>query len=360
MGLLPPPAVRPSTRRMPARWLLLGLSVSVLLSGLISLRLGSLPIPLPAFWEALLGHPRELVHGIIVWQLRVPRVLGGVCVGAALATSGLLLQSLLRNPLAGPSVLGVSAGASLGVATVVFAGGGMVGASALADAGVFDGGLRIGAASLGALAVTAVVLGITLWVRDPVLVLIVGLMISHLTLAAVGLWQYYSAPEQLREFLVWSFGSLGAIQPRHLGLLCGLTLAGVLGAWLLARPLNALGFGEAYAQQLGVPLMRIRLWVILLTSLLTGLVTALAGPIGFVGIAVPHLTRGLYPSSDHWRLVPLNALMGALVLGICDAIAQAPGYATLLPLNVVTALVGAPVVVWVILRQHNRPTAFSA
>lgn len=336
-----------------ARGWLAGLVVAVGVASVGSLALGSVLLPPRAVLAALVGQAQDPLHHLLVYELRLPRVLGALAVGAALGVAGLLLQTLLQNPLAGPGVLGISAGASLGVAFVVFAGG----SSMAVAGGLWQSGARVGAAFVGAGVATAGVVLLAARVRDSVVLLIAGLMLGHLLGGLVGLWQYYSAPEKLKEYLVWSLGSLGGLQRTELPYLYLPIGVGLLGALALASPLNALVLGEAYGQTLGVPLRRVRIAVVALTSLLTAAVTAFAGPIGFVGIAVPHLARALYPHPDHYRLIPLCACLGALVVVVCDAIAQAPGYATVLPLSIVTALVGAPVVVWVLLRKPLPPPA---
>jgi len=214
-------------------------------------------------------------------------------------------------------------------------------------------------ASLGSGLVLLLVLSIAGRLRDNVILLIVGVMIGTITLSVVSIWQYFSQPEQLQEYLMWTFGSLGGVIQSHLYVLAGVVALGLLLAFTSSKALNVLLLGENYARTMGLTVGRSRLLILVSTSLLTGSITAFCGPIGFVGIAVPHITRSLLDTSDHRILIPATCLVGSALLLICDGIAQLPGTQAVLPINVVTSLLGAPVVIWIIVRRNNLRSAFS-
>ncbi len=337
-----------SGRRRPfAVLLLLLLAVAVLL--VLHLAAGSVSIPPDQVFEVLRGgQPREPSWRLIVLDLRLPRALTALLAGAALAVSGLLMQTLFRNPLAGPYVLGLSAGASLGVALVVLASG--AGLGLLAGAGGAVG--TVVAASLGALAVLAMVMAASRRVSTLTL-LILGVLIGYAAGALVTLLLHWSAAERVQAYLTWTFGSFGGVTRQQLWILAPALALGLVIAGLAAKPLNALMLGERYARSLGLAVAAARLWVILATALLAGTVTAFCGPVGFLGVAVPHLGRGLLASSDHRLLLPAVALTGSAVALLADLLAQMPGREGVLPLNAVTALVGTPVIAWVILRRRS-------
>lgn len=341
-------------RHSLGRWGMLGLlGVGLVAAFILHLTMGSVAIPAVEVVAILTGEASsQPVWEAIVWELRLPRGLTAVLAGAALSVSGLQMQTLFRNPLVGPAILGISAGASLGVALVVFGSGGVV-IGTLTAWGLGGSGLVVLAATCGAAGVLLLVLAMALRVRDNVALLLVGIMVSHLTVALVSLWQYFSHPERIREFLVWTFGSLGRVTGEQLVLLTGVVGAGMVLSLGLSKPLNLMLLGEHYARSLGIRIVPARLGIILATSLLAGSVTAFCGPIGFVGIAVPHLARGLIQTSDHRWLTPGAGLLGALLLLLCDTVAQLPGSPMALPINAVTALVGAPVVLGLILRRRR-------
>lgn len=326
----------------------------------LDVAVGSVTIPMREVVTIVFGGTSTEPAWInIVQKIRLPKAMTAVLVGMALSVGGLQMQTLFRNPLAGPSVLGVTAGASLGVAAVMLASGSAATLMGIRQFGLSGSWLLVMAATLGAAAVLGLVLLISLRVRDYVVVLIVGLMVGNLTLALVSLWQYFSAPAEIQDYLLWTFGSLGGVTQAQLW-----TLALVVGLGLLltlgtVKPLNALLLGEEYARTLGLTVRRIRLLIIAATSLLAGSVTAFCGPIGFIGIAVPHLARALFHTADHRVLLPATALIGAALMLLCDVIAQWPGSATALPINAITALFGSPVVIWVILRRRHLKSHFA-
>jgi iron complex transport system permease protein len=343
----------PLTEFHPGRQrFLLGMLALVLIGVLLlSLAVGSVTIPLPDIMAILTGgEPTKASWTHIVLAFRLPKALTAVLAGAALAVSGLQMQTLFRNPLADPFILGISAGASFGVALVVLSTGAATGFLAsmglLSDLGV------IGAAIAGSGMVTGLVMIIARRVRHAMTLLILGLMMGYATSALVSVLIYFSVPEQIQAYIAWTFGSFGGVTGRQLWILAPLVCLGLGLAWLLAKPLNALLLGEAYAHSMGVPIRQVRFWIIVGASVLAGAVTAYCGPIGFLGVAIPHLCRALFNTSDHQVLVPATMLMGGLVALLADMVAGVPGSQMILPLNAITALVGAPVVVWIVLRRH--------
>ncbi|MEQ9440905.1 MAG: iron ABC transporter permease [Cyclobacteriaceae bacterium] len=346
-------------RRLPlAAWLLI-LGVGVIVTGIADIAWGSVPIPVAEVFRLLVGKKTDSeIWSNILFKIRIPKAVTALLAGMALSVSGLQLQTLFRNPLAGPSVLGITAGASLGVATVMLASGQSATLYAIQQSGIGQGWLLVGAASGGAALVMLLILAVSLRISDNIVLLIIGIMFSNITLSVVSIWQYFSQPEQIRDYLLWTMGSLGSVTTDHLRILLPLTLLGVLGTFLLSKNLNGLLLGEQYARSMGLPLLGTRIGIIVVTSVLVGLVTGFCGPIGFIGIAVPHLVRSLFNTTDHRWLIPGCCLMGALVLLVCDLISQWPGSAWVLPINAITALLGSPVVIWVILRRRNLRAHF--
>ncbi|GAB2724029.1 iron(III) ABC transporter permease [Hymenobacter frigidus] len=354
------PAVAPVVRRSRTAGLLLALLGLVALAFVLDIALGPVRIPLPAVVRILLGQPTDTPAWVfIVQQIRLPKALTALAVGSGLAVSGLQMQTLFRNPLAGPSALGLTAGAALGVAAVMMAGGSVVGSYAIRTLGLGGSWGLVLAATTGAALVMGLVLVLSARVRDNVVLLIVGLMIASVTGAIVSLWQYFSAPEQIQEYLLWTFGSVGGVTGRQLAVLATVVAVGLGLAFASAKPLNALLLGENYARSMGLSVGRSRTLIIASTSLLAGAITAFCGPIGFVGLAVPHLVRALLRTADHRVLLPGSCLAGAALTLGCDCLAQLPGSQTALPLSVVTSLLGAPVVLWVVLRRSNIRSSFS-
>lgn len=319
---------------------------------LLSLTLGSVKIPLADILTILAGgEPARATWTTIVWQFRLPKAVTAVLAGAALAVSGLQMQTLFRNPLAGPFVLGINAGASLGVALVVLAVG-ATGSTLLAGLGIPTDFTIVTAATLGAALVMGLVLAFARRVETMTL-LILGLMFSYAVSAVVSILLYFSLPERIQAYLSWTFGSFGGVTWSQMRVMLPAVMVGLLIGWLLAKSLNALLLGENYAQTMGVDTQRTRWWVVLSTAVLAGTVTAFCGPIVFLGVAVPHLARSLLGTSDHRVLVPACLLLGAIIALIADLIAQLPGSQLVLPLNAVMALMGVPVVMWVILRRNS-------
>lgn len=331
----------------------------VLVFFLLNIALGSVDIPLKDIVQILAGGESENpAWGKILINIRIPRAVTAILAGSALSVGGLEMQTLFRNPLAGPSVLGITAGASLGVAIVMLAGGTITSIFAIQQLSMAGSWLIILAASLGSAAVLLLILLISIRIRDNVTLLIIGLMVGNITIALVSIWQYFSSPEQIQDYLIWTFGSLGGVPLEQLWILLVVAVAGGGLALLMSKSLNGLLLGENYARSMGLSVSTSRIWIIVSTSLLAGGITAFCGPIGFVGIAVPHLTRSLLGTNEHRVLIPGTLLMGALLLLVCDIVAQMPGSTATLPISAVTSLVGSPVVIWVIVQRKNLRASF--
>ena len=349
----------PTQRTVPASTRLrpwVGLVLGGTLVGLfiLDIALGSVAIPPGDVLAILLGKATDSpAWTSIVTQIRLPRAVTAILAGAALSVGGLLMQTLFRNPLAGPSVLGITSGASLGVALVTLTTGSTVTTFAVQSLGLSQGWLVMLAATAGAAFVLLLILWVSFRVRDYVVLLIVGLMVGNITLSLVGIGQYFSQPEQIQNYVLWTLGSLSGVTPRHLPLLLPVIGSGIVLSFLSSKWLNALLLGENYARSLGLNMGQARALIITTTSILAGAITGFCGPIGFVGIAVPHLARALLNTSNHFVLVPGVVLTGAIVMLGCDIISQVPGSQTVLPINAITALVGSPVVIWVILRNRR-------
>lgn len=333
--------------------LLLVMGVVLCLLLLLSLALGSVEIPIDQVLTALIGgETDQAAWASIVLKFRLPKTLTAMLAGMALGVSGLMMQTYFRNPLAEPFVLGVSSGASLGVALVVLSTG-ATGVAMIAGLGFSGDLLLTTAAGLGAGATMALVLMVAVKVRSNLTLLILGLMFGYLVASLVSLLLYFALPERIQAYINWTFGSFSGVTTDQLPILAIFVTAGLLLAAIMVKPLNALLLGEDYARSMGINLRRTRLAIVLATALLVSAVTAFCGPIAFVGIAVPHLCRGILRSSDHRILMPATCLVGGIVALVAALIAEMPGNNMILPLNVITALIGAPVVMLVILRQFR-------
>ncbi|WGK64179.1 FecCD family ABC transporter permease [Croceiramulus getboli] len=328
----------------------LALIIGLLVVWLMSLTLGSIWISLSEVFAALTqGSLNSEANGYIITHYRLPKSITAILAGAGLATAGLLMQTLFRNPLAGPFVLGVSSGASLGVALLVL-GTSVLGFSPLLSYSKWG---TVIAATLGSLIVLFAILMVAKSMKDTMALLIVGLMFGSLTAAVVSVLAYFSKAEELQRYIFWSFGNLGDNSWQAVGILALSVGIGLLLTTLLIKPLNALLMGEHYARSMGVAVGKSRILMIVATCLMAGAVTAFAGPIAFIGLAVPHLIRQWVPGMDHRFLFPACALGGAILLLVCDLIAQLPMSSYTLPINAITALVGAPVVIWLLLRRKK-------
>ena len=331
---------------------LTGLLLLLLLAFLLDLSTGTVHISLKAILDTFFSpSTADPTWRFIVKGIRLPKACTAVLAGCGLSVGGLQMQTLFRNPLADPSILGITAGASLGVAAVMLTGGSMATLYAIKELGVSGSWLIITAACIGAGIVMLLVLLLSRRLRDNVMMLIVGIMIGSITLALVSIWQYFSNPEQVKDFLLWNFGSLGGVTDRQLSILSVVVIIGLIAAFLSAKMLDALLLGENYARSMGLSVRRARLIIILTTSLLAGSITAFCGPIGFIGIAVPHIARFLFNTASHRILVPACCLIGTILLLLCDTFSQLPGTQTVLPINIITSIIGAPVVIILLLRQ---------
>jgi len=326
------------------------LSVVLILCFLASISLGSVSIPLKSIFGSLFGDIENTTWQVIVTNFRLPKAITAILVGSGLGISGLLMQTLFRNPLAGPFVLGISSGASLGVAIVIL-GSGLFG-GLFATALISKWSIVI-AASLGSFLVLLAVLAVSNKVRDTMAILIIGLMFGSITAAVVSVLSYFSSAEQLQQYIFWGFGSLSNLSWEELLIFFGIYSVGIILSIASIKGLNSLLLGDHYAKSLGLNLKQSRLIIILATSLIAGTATAFAGPIAFIGLAIPHLTRQIFKTSNHKVLLPAVFLFGAIVMLVCDSIAQIPGSDYMLPINAITALVGAPVVIWLLVRQRK-------
>jgi iron complex transport system permease protein len=333
---------------------LTALLLLLLLAFLLDISVGSVKIPLGEIFKVLFSSSTgNNTWEFIINRIRLPKACTAVLAGCALSVGGLQMQTLFRNPLADPSILGITAGAGLGVAAIMLAGGSMTTLYAIKDLGLSGSWLIICTACLGAGLVMLFVLALSRRVRDNVMLLIIGIMIGSLTFAITSIWQYFSDPEQIKDYLLWTFGSLGGVTGGQLSILAAVVAAGLIFAFLSSKMLDALLLGENYARSMGLTTGRARVIIVCSTSLLAGSVTAFCGPIGFIGIAVPHIARSIFNTSSHRILIPASCLIGAILLLFCDVIAQLPGSQTGLPINIITSLVGAPVVIALLLRQKN-------
>lgn len=321
------------------------LAVALLLLFALDLAVGSVSIPLSEVWAALCGGETTVATATIVRSIRLMKAVVAIAAGAALAVSGLQMQTLFRNPLAGPYVLGISSGASFGVALL------LLGAPLLGWSGsaLFSSLGVAGAAWLGAAAILSLVAAVSRRIKDIMVILILGMMCSSGIDAVVQILQYLSNEGALKSFVIWTMGSLGDVTEMQLWLLLAAVTVGMAIAIAVIKPLNLLLLGEHYARTMGLSIHRSRRLIFLSTTLLAGTVTAFCGPVGFIGLAVPHLARMLFCSADHRILMPAAALTGSCVLLLCDIISK---WFTL-PINTITALMGIPIVIWVVIRHKQ-------
>lgn len=317
---------------------------------LINISLGSVDIPVKDVVKILLGNDTLNSWPVIILDFRLPKAVTAILVGSGLSISGLLMQTLFRNPLAGPFVLGISSGASLGVALLILGTSAFIGASATLS--ISNLGIAL-AASLGAFLVLAIVMLVAKNIKNTMSILIIGLMFGSFTAAIISILAYFSSAESLQQYVFWTFGSLGSLAWSEILILFIITILSLGLVITIIKPLNSLLLGENYAVSLGVNLKRTRNLTMIVTGLLTGVITAFSGPIAFVGLAVPHLTKLLVKTSDHKILLPAVAIIGAIVMLISDTIAQLPTSEYMLPINAVTSLFGAPIVIWLLIRKKN-------
>lgn len=317
----------------------------------VNISLGSVSIPIKEVFNSLTGQSasKETWEYIII-NYRLPKAITAILVGMGLSISGLLMQTLFRNPLAGPYVLGLSSGASLGVATVIL--GAALLPPFLATLLLSSYGIIL-ASSLGSFTVLLAVLAVSHRLRDTMAILIVGLMFGSLTSAIVGTLTYFSTAEQLQKFTFWSLGNLGNLSWTSISLLTICVAIGLLLSVFSIKPLNSLLLGENYAKSLGLNYKKSRLIIIFATSILAGSITAFAGPIAFIGLAVPHIAKLVFQTSNHTILFWSTILFGAIIMLICDSISQLPCSDLTLPINAVTSIFGAPIVIWLLIRKKT-------
>lgn len=333
--------------------MLLAALAAIFVLGIANLLLGTVEIPLRSVAAILAGDETQSeVWRNIVLKSRLPQALTAVAAGAGLSVSGLQMQTVFRNPLAGPSVLGISSGASLGVACVVLMSG--IGGHALSRMGLAGNLALTIAAILGALAVMALIVFVSQRVRGNVTLLIMGVMIGYVANAVIGVLKFFSVEEDIRAYVIWGLGSFARVSGNQVTLFVSIMAVLLPLSFLLVKTLNLLLLGDGYARSLGLDIRRARLLVISSAGILIAIVTAYCGPIMFLGLAVPHLCRGLFSSSDHRVLMPATLLTGAALALLCNLIARMPGFEGVLPVNSVTALIGAPVVMSVLFRKRKN------
>ncbi len=317
----------------------------------VNLALGSVMLPLDQVWGALTGDASTpIVAQNIVLKSRLPQTLTAIFAGAGLAVSGLIMQTIFRNPLAGPTVLGISNGASLGVALIVLLNG-AIGGQALATIGVRGEMATVVAGIMGALLIMFLIIQVSTKVKSSVTLLIFGVMVGYVANAFIGVLKFFSIEEDVRTFVVWGLGSFSRVSPDRLLPFSCLMAITLLASIPMAKQLNIMLLGDLYARNLGLNIKRTRTLAVISSSLLCAIVTAYCGPIAFIGLAVPHLCRGLFGSGDHRLLIPGCMVVGASLSLLCNIIARLPGFEGALPINSVAALVGAPVVCWVLFKR---------
>lgn len=316
---------------------------------MLNLLVGSVSIPTQDVLAILSGQDvGKPSWQFIILQSRLPQALTALLCGAALSTSGLLLQTSFQNPLAGPSIFGINSGAALGVALVMLLLGGSVSTALFSVGGAWAVLL---AAFVGAMAVTGIIFMFAQWVKSSVMLLIIGMMIGYLASSAIALLNFFATQEGVKSFTMWGMGNFGGVSLSQLPMFTGAIVVGLVGSVLLIKPLNALLLGETYARNLGVNVRTMRSWLLVITGWLTAVTTAYCGPVAFIGLAVPHLARLVIGTDNHLQLLPITMAMGALIALLCQLVCVLPGSQGILPLNAVTPLIGAPVIIYIIWKR---------
>lgn len=327
----------------------IGLVILVVVLFALNLVVGSVRIPAADVLSILMGdESAKPSWQFIVMKSRLPQAITGMLCGAALAVSGLMLQTAFRNPLAGPSIFGINSGAGLGVALVMLLLGGSLSAGSVSISGFVA---ILVAAFIGAMAVMAIIFFFSTIVRNNVMLLIIGIMTGYISNAAISLLNFFATDEGVKSYMVWGMGSFGGVSMQMMPVFASITSAGLIGALLLIKPLNALLLGDRYAENLGVDIIRTRNWLLIVTGLLTAITTAFCGPVAFIGLAVPHIARLLLTTDNHRVLLPATILCGAVVALVCNLVCYLPGESGVIPLNAVTPLMGAPVIIYVIIKK---------
>lgn len=326
------------------------LATSILLLFGLNLTTGSVQIPFADVLDILCSRftGKESWEYIIL-ENRLPQTLTAILCGASLSVCGLMLQTAFRNPLAGPDVFGISSGAGLGVALVMLLLGGTVSTSIFTVSGFLA---ILTAAFVGAIAVTALILFLSTLVRNSVLLLIVGIMVGYVSSSAVSLLNFFASEEGVKSYMVWGMGNFGGVSMNHIPLFSILCLIGIIASFLLVKPLNILLLGPQYAESLGISTRQIRNILLVVVGLLTAIITAFCGPISFIGLAIPHIARLLFRTENHQILLPGTVLSGAVIALLCNFICYLPGESGIIPLNAVTPLIGAPVIIYVIIQRR--------
>ena len=326
------------------------LSLIIVMLFALNIFVGSVSIPAADILRILTGEDIKPSWQYIILESRLPQAMTATLAGGALAVSGLMLQTAFRNPLAGPSVFGINSGAGLGVALVMLLLGGSISAGSVSVSGFVAVLL---AAFVGAMTVMAVIFFFSTLVRNNVMLLIIGIMIGYISNSAISLLNFFATDEGVKSYMVWGMGSFGGVSLKMMPVFSIVTLVGLLGSILLIKPLNALMLGDRYAENLGINIQHTRNWLLIITGLLTAIVTAFCGPVAFIGLAVPHMVRLLLHTDNHRSLLPATILMGSIVALVCSLLCVMPGESGVIPLNAVTPLIGAPVIIYVIAKGRN-------
>jgi iron complex transport system permease protein len=329
--------------------LILTAIILILMAG--NLFFGSVDIPAEAVIRTLLGQEVEKASwSFIIWEARIPQAITALLCGAALAGSGLMLQTAFNNPLAGPSILGINSGASLGVAMVMLLGGGTIATAGVTLSGFFS--IVLGA-FIGSMVVMGVILFFSTLIKSNIMLLITGIMIGYITSSAISLLNFFATAEGVHSYMIWGMGNFSGVSLEQMPYFASFTLAGLILSILLIKPLNALLLGNRYAENLGVNIKRTRNLLLISTGILTAVTTAFCGPVSFIGLAVPHIARLMLGTSNHNSLLPVTLLTGSAVALLCSLICILPGESGIIPLNAVTPVLGAPVILYVIVNQRR-------
>lgn len=329
---------------------LMALLIMVLFAA--SLLTGAVEIPIQEVWRILTGHATDHPSWqFIIMQSRLPQALTAMLCGASLAVSGLMLQTAFRNPLADPGIFGINSGAALGVALVMLLMGGSINVGVFSITGFFA---ILLAAFVGAMLVMLLILLFATMVRNSVMLLIVGIMIGYIASSGISLLNFFATEEGVQSYMVWGLGNFGGVTMSQMPAFATVSVVGMVAALLLIKPLNALLLGEQYAENLGVNILHVRNWLLVITGLLTAIATAFCGPVSFIGLAVPHIARMLLGTDNHQLLIPATMLTGAAVALLCNVVSVLPGDAGIIPLNAVTPIMGAPVIIYVIAHQRHK------
>lgn len=330
----------------------LGMGALIVLLFIVNLLVGSVSIPAGEVFRILSGgEAGKASWSFILWESRLPQALTALLCGGALAVCGLMLQTAFKNPLAGPSILGINTGASLGVACVMLLFGGSISAGTFSMSGFFS---VLAGAFVGAMAIMALILFLSTLIRSNVMLLIAGIMIGYIASSVISLLNFFATAEGVQSYMIWGMGNFGGVSLQQMPAFASVTVLGLIGSLLLIKPLNALLLGDRYAENLGVNIRRVRNWLLIVTGVLTAITTAFCGPVSFIGLAVPHVARLILGTSNHNSLLPVTILCGAAVALICNLLCVLPGEAGVIPLNAVTPVIGAPVVIYVIVSQRKH------